>query len=152
MQLFFLNGAISFSPKKIGWFLVFLLMVHHTVLCQDSNRPVHVFTLDTPDYTHSPYTGMTRKHWIDAAKYMLEGAFGYIHDTNDAMKFPKQKGKSYPNKEEQIPTEKLEGLCRTLYIAAPLLKENPGLVLNNIKVADYYRQQLVNIISPGHPS
>ena len=152
MQLFFLNGAISFSPKKIGWLLVFLLMVHHTVLCQDSNRPVHIFTLDTPDYTHSPYTGMTRKHWIDAAKYMLEGAFGYIHDTNDAMKFPKQKGKSYPNKEEQIPTEKLEGLCRTLYIAAPLLKENPGLVLNNIKVADYYRQQLVNIITPGHPS
>ena len=106
MQLFFLNGAISFSPKKIGWLLVFLLMVHHTVLCQDSNRPVHIFTLDTPDYTHSPYTGMTRKHWIDAAKYMLEGAFGYIHDTNDAMKFPKQKGKSYPNKEEQIPAEK----------------------------------------------
>lgn len=111
-----------------------------------------VFTLDQPDYKTSPYTGMTRKHWVDAATYLLEGAFSYIHSLDDPMKFPKQEGVSYPRNDGQIPTEKLEGLCRTLYVAMPLLKENPDLTLNNIKVADYYRHQLINLITPGHPS
>lgn len=156
MQSFFSKGNNNSSisslliKTRICWFLSFIIITH-TALCRNSDHPVNVFTVDSPDYTHSPYTGMTRKHWIDAAKYMLEGAFSYIHSMDDGMKFPKQEGKSYPNREEQIPTEKLEGLCRTLYIAAPLLKENPDLALNNIKVADYYRQQLINIITPGHP-
>ena len=142
MQSFFSKGNNNSSisslliKTRICWFLSFIIITH-TALCRNSDHPVNVFTVDSPDYTHSPYTGMTRKHWIDAAKYMLEGAFSYIHSMDDAMKFPKQEGKSYPNREEQIPTEKLEGLCRTLYIAAPLLKENPDLALNNIKVADY---------------
>ena len=62
------------------------------------------------------------------------------------MKFPKQPGKSYPRNESQIPTEKLEGLCRTLFIAAPLLKENPALEINNINVADYYRYHISKLI------
>ena len=34
-----------------------------------------VFELNDPDFKRSPYTGMTRKHWLDAAKYLLSGAF-----------------------------------------------------------------------------
>lgn len=157
MQSFFLNGnsgklCSSLVKTQISCFL-FLVLIAETSFCQNSCRPsAEVFTVNTPDYTLSPYTGMTRKHWIDAAKYMLDGAFSYIHTLDDAMKFPKQEGKNYPNRKEEIPTEKLEGLCRTLYIAAPLLKENPDLVLNHIKVADYYRRQLINLITPGHPS
>ena len=30
------------------------------------------------DYQLSPYTGLTRKHWIDADKYMLEGIFFFF--------------------------------------------------------------------------
>lgn len=111
-----------------------------------------IFKLDKPDFKRSPFTGMTRKHWEDAAMYLLEGAFSYIHSLDDPMKFPKQPGKSYPRSEAQVPTEKLEGLVRTLFIAAPLLKENPELIVNNIKVADYYRHQILNLLDPKSPS
>ncbi len=117
-----------------------------------ANPEKEVFVVNNPDYKNSPYTGMTRKHWVDAATYLLDGAFSYIHSLDDPMKFPKQEGVSYPRNEGQVPTEKLEGLCRTLYVAMPLLKENPDLTLNNIKVAEYYRHQIVNLITPGHPS
>ncbi|MBN2164666.1 MAG: DUF2264 domain-containing protein [Marinilabiliaceae bacterium] len=105
-----------------------------------------VFNINNPDFNISPYTGMTREHWIEAAKYLLTGAFSYINSLDDPMKFPKQPGKSYPHNEDRIPTEKLEGVCRTLFIAAPLLKEDTGLIINNIKVADYYRHQILNLI------
>lgn len=105
-----------------------------------------VFQVEQPDYGISPYTGMTRKHWIDAACYLLEGAFSYIHSMDDPMKFPKQPGKSYTGG-----AENLEGLCRTMFLAVGPLKENPGLELNGIKVADYYRHQLRNMTTPGQP-
>jgi hypothetical protein len=111
-----------------------------------------IFSLNKPDYKLSPHTGMTRKHWQEAGLYLLSGAFSYIHDLDDRMIFPKQPGKSYPRNEGQIPTEALEGLCRTLFIAAPLLKENPALKLNNISVADYYRHQIVKLTDPASPS
>jgi len=108
-----------------------------------------VFELHQPDYKLSPFTGMTRQHWKDASLYILKGAFSYIHSLDDPMKFPKQVGKSYPRNDGQIPTEKLEGLCRTLFYATPLLKDNPDLVINNIKVADYYRYQITKLIDPS---
>ncbi len=110
------------------------------------------FAIPTPDYKLSPYTGMTRQGWIDAATYLLDGAFTYIRNIDDPMYFPKQFDKTYPNNPGQIPTAKLEGFCRTLFLAAPLLKENPELTLNGIKVADYYRHQLLNLINPESPS
>lgn len=110
------------------------------------------FTIPTPDYKLSPYTGMNRQGWIDAATYLLDGAFTYIRNIDDPMYFPKQFDKTYPNNPGQIPTAKLEGFCRTLFLAAPLLKENPELTLNGIKVADYYRHQLLNLINPESPS
>ncbi|MGI6219617.1 MAG: DUF2264 domain-containing protein [Bacteroidaceae bacterium] len=105
-----------------------------------------VFHVDQPDYKLSPYTGMTRKHWIDAARYLLEGAFSYINSMDDPMKFPQQPGKSYTGR-----TENLEGLCRTTFLAVGLLKENPELELHGIKVGDYYRHQLRNMITPDRP-
>ncbi|MET0463644.1 MAG: DUF2264 domain-containing protein [Chitinophagaceae bacterium] len=111
-----------------------------------------VFNIDKPDLKLSPFTGMTRQHWIDAAKYLLTGAFSYIHQQDDPMKFPKQPGKSYPRNPGQVPTEKLEGLCRTLFIAAPLLREDSSLTVNKIKVADYYRYQIGLLIDSTSPS
>ena len=111
---------------------------------RESNHAI--FQVKNPDYKVSPYTGMTRKHWKDAALYLLDGAFSYINKLDDPMTFPKQPGKSYPGNPGQIPTEKLEGLCRTLFLAAPLLKENPSLQINNINVADYYRHHIVKLI------
>lgn len=110
------------------------------------------FTIPAPNYELSPYTGMDRQGWIDAATYLLDGAFTYIDDINDPMYFPKQHEKTYPNSPDRVPTAKLEGFCRTLFIAAPLLKENPDLTLSGIKVADYYRHQLLNLLDPKSPS
>ena len=111
-----------------------------------------VFKVDNPDMTLSPYTGMTRRHWIAAGEYLLKGAFSYIHCLDDQMYFPKELEKTYPRDEGQIHVAKLEGLARTLFIAAPLLKDNPSLTLNGIGVADYYRHQLVNLTNPDSRS
>ena len=130
--------------------LLFLACVFSVSLfSQQKENTSNVFQIKNPDYKISPYTGMTKQHWKDAALYLLEGAFSYVHTLDDPMKFPKQEGKSYPVNETQIPTEKLEGLCRTLFIASPLLKENPELVINNIKVADYYRYQIGKLTDPA---
>lgn len=110
------------------------------------------FTIPHPNYKQSPLTGMDRQAWIDAATYLLDGAFTYIKDIDDPMYFPKQLEKTYPRDPSQVPTAKLEGLCRTLFVAAPLLKENPNLTLGGIKVADYYRHQLLNLTDPKSES
>lgn len=114
--------------------------------------PPQVFTVQEPDHALSPHTGMTRRHWFQAAHYLLEGAFSYVHTLDDPLKFPKQPGKSYPHRPEQVPTEKLEGLSRTLFAAAPLLKADPDLAFNGIKVAEYYRHQFALLVDPRSPS
>ena len=110
------------------------------------------FTIPTPNYKISPYTGLDRQGWIDAAEYLLEGAFTYVRNIDDPMYFPKQFEKTYPRDKGGVITAKLEGFCRTLFLAAPLLRENPDLTLNGIKVADYYRHQLLNLLAPKSPS
>ncbi|MGQ7944703.1 DUF2264 domain-containing protein [Flavobacterium sp. WC2509] len=135
---------------KVLLFIAFIFCL--PLFSQQKEKSNTVFEIVKPNYDLSPQTGMTKQHWKDAALYMLEGAFSYIHTLDDPMQFPKQPGKSYPQKDEQIPTEKLEGLCRTLFIASPLLKENPSLVINNIKVADYYRYQIVKLTDPTSAS
>ncbi|QGK74221.1 DUF2264 domain-containing protein [Flavobacterium sp. SLB02] len=130
--------------------LIFVFSV--SLFSQQKENTASVFEIKNPNYAISPYTGMTKQHWRDAALYLLDGAFSYIHTLDDPMKFPKQEGKSYPKEESQVPTEKLEGLCRTLFIASPLLKENPSLVINNIKVGDYYRYQIGKLTDPASPS
>ena len=110
------------------------------------------FTIPTPNYKISPYTGLDRQGWIDAAEYLLEGAFTYVRNIDDPMYFPKQFEKTYPRDKGGVITAKLEGFCRTLFLAAPLLRENPDLTLNGIKVADFYRHQLLNLLDPKSPS
>jgi hypothetical protein len=133
---------------------ILLLTVTNTAYpkadAQQTNN--NIYSIEKPDYLLSPLTGMTRQHWKDAAKYLLSGAFSYIHNLDDPMKFPKQPGVSYPKDEARVPTEKLEGLCRTLFLAAPLLREDSNLVINNIRVADYYRHQIRMLVDPNSPS
>ncbi len=134
-------------------FIFISLFIYLPIQADTNNlQTSSVFQVNQPDYQKSPYTGMTRKHWIDAGRYLLEGAFSYVQSLDDPMAFPKQPGISYPRNYVHNPTEKLEGLCRTLFIAAPLLKENPDLTIHNIKVADYYRHQLRQLINPESES
>lgn len=135
-----------------------LLALTGSLVAQPTNDK-NVFVINNPDFAVSPHTGITRQHWKDASLYLLEGAFSYIRTVNDPMMFPKQPGISYPRNAGQVPTEKLEGVCRTLFMAAPLLKENPELVVNGISVAEYYRHQIrllidttsSNFIKPRSP-
>ena len=117
------------------------LLLPHTVFA-DGTAEKKVFAIDNPDKQLSPYTGMTREHWKQAALYLLNGAFAYVKDIDSPMDLPKQEGKSYPHNERDIPTSRMEALCRTMFLAGPLLKENPDLTLRGIKVGDYYRHQL----------
>ena len=75
-----------------------MLFLCYVISISAQDNKGKVFHIVDPDYELSPYTGMTKKHWKDAAMYLLEGAFGYIHGLDDPMKFPKQPGKSYPQK------------------------------------------------------
>lgn len=109
----------------------------------------NIFRIDNPDYVKSPYSGMTRQHWMDAAKYLLKGAFSYIHCIDDPMYFPKQLDKTYPHGEKDAKVARLEGLARTLFLATPLLKENPDLEINGIRVADYYLHQMKSLTNPA---
>lgn len=143
------------SFRNSAFVLFVLLLGSNSAIFAESKTGTTVpntFQLKNPDFSLSPKTGMTRQHWKDAALYMLEGAFGYIKTLDDPMQFPKQPGVSYPRNEGQVPTEKLEGLCRTLFVAAPLLKEDPELIVNDIKVANYYRHQICNLINPANAS
>ena len=138
---------ISFL-KQIGFMgrLLPIIFLVSSLYAQEQPTNGQVFEIKSPDYDLSPYTGMTKQHWKDAAMYLLQGAFSYINTLDDPMKFPKQPGKSYPHDEGRVPTEKLEGLCRTLFVAAPLLREQPNLAINNINVAEYYRYQIEKLI------
>lgn len=133
--------------KNLKTFLLILLC-----LCAPIALRADVFKVNNPDKVKSPYTGMTRQHWIEAGEYILGGAFGYIHSLDDQMYFPKQLDKTYPRDENGTRVAKLEGLARTLFIAAPLLRDNPGLKLHGIGVAEYYRHQLVSLCDPESKS
>ena len=72
---------------KLALLLSFLILSAgiSVVIAQEN-----IFTVRQPDYQKSPYTGMTRRHWIQAGEYLLKGAFDYIHTLDDQMYFPKQ--------------------------------------------------------------
>ncbi len=131
-----------------GLLMAGLLTVSAAFPAQAAEQKSKVFSKEAMDFTRSPYTGLTRKSWIEAARYLLNGAFQYIRVLDDQMYFPKQLEKTYPRNAGQMPVAKLEGLARTLFVAAPLLREDSNLVLHKVRVADYYRHQLVNLSNP----
>lgn len=112
----------------------------------------NVFHLNQPDFKTSPHTGMTRIHWLDAATYLLKGVFMHIPSYQSPVIFPKQPGAGYParpwHRHKRV-NENLEGVCRTLFVAAPLLKENPGLELNGLRVQEFYLTKISQLVAPG---
>ena len=147
---------LNTMKKTFRGIFIAILSLGCSVAFAQVATPTHkidkTFTIPTPNYKISPYTGLDRQGWINAAEYLLEGAFTYVRNIDDPMYFPKQFEKTYPRDKGGVITAKLEGFCRTLFLAAPLLRENPDLTLNGIKVADYYRHQLLNLLDPKSPS
>ncbi|MBR2017901.1 MAG: DUF2264 domain-containing protein [Prevotella sp.] len=133
--------------KQIILLLIMLLPMAASAADAEADK-TKIFEVNNPDKKLSPYTGMSREHWKQAAEYLLSTAFKYVDNIKDPFDLPKQEGKSYPRNEGDIPTARMEELCRTMFLAGPLLKENPDLTLNGIRVADYYRYQITLFLDP----
>ena len=105
------------------------------------------------DYDLSPYTGLTRESWIEAAEYLLNGIFQNIKDFKDPVVMPRKETKiTYPHSADAVwefKAEYFEGLARSLFIAAPLIHIKPELVLNDIRVRDYYKSHILRACTPG---
>lgn len=110
-----------------------------------------VFEVKQPDFRLSPYTGMTRQHWLEADRYLLEGAFSHIHSLDDPMYFQRLGEVCYPKDESnaaRVRGATLEGMARTLFMAATLIREDSNVTINHIRLADYYRRQLTLLVDP----
>ena len=115
----------------------------------------HAFEVKDPDFNLSPFTGMTRKHYIDLAKYVLERAFKHVDSLETPLSFPKVPGKTYPQPgapDWRYRSAEFEALERSFTLAGPLIHVDPGVTINNIKLRDYYSLQFYNTFTPGHPN
>lgn len=112
------------------------------------------FTVENPDRSLSPKTGMNRSHWLRAARHLLDGVFRHVENVQAPLTFPKIPGKSYPRPEDpawRSNAMEWEALVRTLNVAAPLVMENPDLELHGIPVAAYYRSRIAAMFEPENP-
>ncbi|MCG8306817.1 MAG: DUF2264 domain-containing protein [Cytophagales bacterium] len=113
------------------------------------------FEIENPDFELSPHTGMTRQHYIDCARYILERAFTHVDSLETPMVFPKVPGKTYPQPDDpdwRHRSLEFEALERTFTLAGPLIHTDPDVRINNIKLRDYYCLHLYNAFTPGHPN
>lgn len=117
-----------------------------------------VFNPSHTDFTLSPYTGLTRESWLEAAEYMLSGIFQHIDDSEKPVVVPRQETEvTYPHKydfgyaENEVKAEIFEGLTRSFFIAAPLISENPDTVICGINIRDYYKKHVLYCCTPDHP-
>ena len=98
------------------------------------------FEVKDPDFRKSPYTGMTRKHWLDAGRYLLEGIFGNLSSIEDPIVMPRKETEiTYPHlsapAEQQAIERKaeiFEGLTRSFFIASFIIKNEPDITVNGI--------------------
>ena len=130
-------------------------MYGSTYLTVNFLRMKKAFEVNNPDFEISPKTGMTRKHYIECAKYLLERAFTHVDSLEAPLSFPKVPGKTYPlanDPDWRHRSQEFEALERTFTLAGPLIHENPEVTIKGIKLRDYYSLQLYNALTPGHPN
>jgi hypothetical protein len=115
----------------------------------------NAYEVQAPDVNLSPYTGMTKQHYIECAKYLLERAFKYVDSIETPLSFPSVPGKTYPQPNDpawRYRSLEFEALERTFTLAGPLIHIDPEVTIRGIKLKDYYRLQLYNALTPGHPN
>ncbi len=116
-----------------------------------------IFTPKTTDYTLSPYTGLTRESWLEAARYLLEGMFRNLKSEAEPLVMPRAETEiTYPHKnttgkyktlEERA--EYFEALTRSFFIAAPVIKDNPNTFISGYSIRDYYKNQVLRAATKG---
>ena len=95
-----------------------------------------IFEVKNPDFERSPYTGMTKKHYFECAKYLLERAFTHVESMETPISFPKVPGKTYPEvnaPDWRYKSADFEALERTFTLAGPLIHIDPEIKINGIK-------------------
>lgn len=115
------------------------------------------FEPQTLNYTLSPYTGLTRDSWIEAGKYLLTGIFQNIADFDSSVIMPRAETEiTYPHpnaspidREVQHKAELFEGLCRSFFIAAPLIHDDPDITLCGYSLKEYYKNQVLRSCTPS---
>ena len=111
------------------------------------------FVPDNPDFELSPYTGLTRKHWIDAGKYILEGVFRHVGSMDSPVLVPRYETEiTYPNSHTpawKVQAEYYEGLARSFFIAAPLISIEPELDIAGKSLREYYKDHILRSCTPG---
>lgn len=113
------------------------------------------YQVTAPDFDLSPYTGMTRQHYIDLAKYLLERAFSHVDALETPLTFPPVPGKTYPQPDDppwRWRSLEFEALERTLTLAGPLMHVEPDIAINGITLREYYCLHLYHALTPGHPN
>ena len=117
------------------------------------SRLINAFEVQNPDFGISPYTGMTRNHYIECAKYILERAFRHVRSFDTPIVFPTVSGKTYPQPNDppwRTRASEFEALIRTLSLAAPLMHIEPEIAIHGIKLQEYYCRHIYNALTPGH--
>lgn len=112
------------------------------------------YEIKNPDFEKSPFTGMTRTHWVDAAKFLVDGVFEHINSIDDPIVIPKQSEICYPLPDEpphRFQAAEFEGLARTFMAAAPVIAEDSQSESNGINLRDYYARQILLAADPESP-
>ncbi len=115
----------------------------------------NAFEVNNPDYKLSPFTGMSKKHYIELAKYLLKRAFKHVGSIETPLTFPTVPGKTYPQPNApdwRYRSLEFEALERTFTLAGPLIHIDPETTINNINLREYYCLQIYNAFTPGHPN
>ncbi|VGO14061.1 hypothetical protein PDESU_02618 [Pontiella desulfatans] len=118
------------------------------------NGNPYAFKVENPDFENSPFTGMTRRHWLDAAKFLIEGVFQHVNNIDDPIILPKQNKISYPQPDDprhRFQAAEFEGIARTMMAAGPVIVDNPDTICNGINIRDYYANQILQATDPKSP-
>jgi hypothetical protein len=110
------------------------------------------FRNEHPDWQLSPYTGLDRAGWLACGRHILEGAFSHVKDLKDPMFLPKMPGPGYPASNEKATRQErsaaiFEAIARTFNLAAPLIKEDPEITIHGIRLRDYYKFHLLQLMT-----
>jgi hypothetical protein len=111
------------------------------------------FEVEEPDFDLSPLTGMTRKHYVECAKYVLGRAFTHVTSIDTPLSFPLVPGKTYPQPNAPAwrhRSHEFEALERTFTLAGPLLHLDPSAAIGGMSLRDYYCRHVYNALAPGH--
>jgi len=106
------------------------------------------------DFEISPFTGMKRQHWLEAAHFLIDGVFSNIGNINDPIDLPKQNKISYPQSTDpshRFQAAEFEGLARTFMAACPLIMEDTSIESNGINLRDYYSGMILKAADPKSP-